>query len=242
MRTKKTGAVAGLVLATLAVALTPSAASAVLAPAGGGAIKVATAAPLVVRQVRLNVPRTAEVGANLSGYAQVVDLDGGLALPVPGVKVTIQMQRPGAGFVPVSTDTTDVSGMVTFAFTARTNVTWRAVMQTSRKTLVSKQVTTQATAQANWGGRPDMDVTHGLRAHYAVRVLPSGGKVLLQYAAARSGRLAWVSAQPVGVPQTGLVDPYVKFPKAGTYYLRAATVRSAFNAAGYTSTIAITVH
>jgi len=243
MRTKKTGAVAGLVLATLAAALTPSAASATIAlPSGGGVTKVATAAPVVLRQVRLNVPRSAEVGANLTGYAQVVDIDGKLALPVPGVRVVIQMQRPGAGFVPVSNDTTDQSGMVSFAFTARTNVTWRAVMQTSRKTLVSKQVTTAATAQANWGGRPDMDVTHGLRAHYAVRVLPSGGKVLLQYAAARSGRLAWVSAQPVGVPQTGLVDPYVKFPKAGTYYLRAATVRSAFNAAGYTSTIAITVH
>jgi hypothetical protein len=242
MRTKKTGAVAGLVLATLAAALTPSTASAVLAPASGGVTKVATAAPVVVRQVRLNVPRTAEVGANLSGYAQVVDIDGGLALPVPGVKVVIQMQRPGAGFVSVSNDTTDQSGMVTFAFTARTNVTWRAVMQTSRRTLVSKQVTTTATAQANWGGRPDMDVTHGARAHYAVRVLPAGGKVLLQYAAARSGHLAWVSAQPVAVPQSGLVDPYVKFPKAGTYYLRAATARSAFNATGYTSTIAVTVH
>jgi len=241
MRTKKSGAVAGLVLATLAAALTPSTASATLAvPSGGGATKVVTAAP-VVRQVRLNVPRTAEVGANLSGYAQVVDIDGKLALPVPGVRVSIQMQRSGAGFVAVSSDTTDESGMVTFGFTARTNVTWRAVMQTSRKTLVSKQVTTAATAQANWGGRPDMDVTHGVRAHFAVRVLPTGGKVALQYAAGRSGHLAWVSAKPVGVPQSGLVDPYITFTKAGTYYVRAATVRSAFNAAGYTSTITITV-
>ena len=64
MRTKKTGAVAGLVLATLAAALTPSAASATIAlPSGGGVTKVATAAPVVLRQVRLNVPRSAEVGS-----------------------------------------------------------------------------------------------------------------------------------------------------------------------------------
>jgi hypothetical protein len=241
MRTKKLAA--ALVLAATAAAVTPSAASASLVtsiPDGGVAVRVPQARVAgVVRQVTVHVPTVNEVGSNVSGFVQVQDVGKTVTSPVPGVRVALQVQRPGSrSFVQISSDVTDQNGVVPFAFTSRTNLTLRAFI-VQRTPLYSRPVATVAPASVNWAARPDLTVTHGLRAYYTFRVAPyTGASAHLEFRSA--SKRAWTKAKAVPVPNTGVVRLYVGFRTAGTWYVRGVG-STASNAPGYTSTLTVDV-
>jgi hypothetical protein len=241
MRTRKIAA--SLVLAAAAAAVTPSAASASLItphPDGGVGVRAPQAKVAgVVRQVAVHVPTVNEVGSNVTGFVQVLDVAGVVASPVAGVRVALQVQRPGShSFVQISGDVTDADGVVPFAFTSRTNLTFRAVL-VQRTPLFSRPVATVAPASVNWAARPDLTVTHGHRAYYAFRVAPNAGaSAHLEFRSA--SKRGWLKAKVVSVPNTGVVTQYVGFPTAGTWLVRGVGL-TASNAAGYTSTLTVDV-
>jgi hypothetical protein len=239
MRTKKLAA--ALVLAATAAAITPSAASASpVLPDSGAAVRVPQATVAgVVRQVTVHVPTVNEVGSNVSGFIQVQDVGKVVTSPVPGVRVALQVQRPGSrSFVQISSDVTDQNGIASFAFTSRTNLTFRAFI-VQRTPLYSRPVATVAPASVNWAARPDLTVTHGLRAYYTFRVAPYvGASAHLEFKSA--GKRGWTKAKVVPVPNTGVVRLYAGFPKAGKWLVRGVG-STAGNAAGYTSELTVDV-
>jgi hypothetical protein len=197
----------------------------------------------VVRSVKLSLPATGKVGANVSGSIQVTDSNGVVASPVPGVEVALQQKAAGqAAWVDVLDDVTNADGQVKVSFTSRANTTWRAVSRPATgAALYSTTVITTSTAVATWAARPDTDVTHGTAAPYSFRISPvTAGTAHLEIAKS-SAPTKWTPGQNVVIPSSGVVTRSVVFPSAGSWLVRGATTATASNAAGYTTLLAVTV-
>ncbi|HEY6795754.1 MAG TPA: hypothetical protein VI248_13830 [Kineosporiaceae bacterium] len=233
-------------------ATTPPASSTAARTSASGTVAAKTVTststkPLVrtvraVRSVRLVIPTaTNKVGTNVTGYIQVVDTAGSVVTPVTGVEVGLQQLR-GKTYVEIADGTTDTGGTYPIAFTSATNMSLRAVLKpTNGKPVYSAAVPTLAASHVTWAARPTMETTAKTSVSYSFRVDPESGSAVLQIANSRTPT-KWTSTKAVAVPTTGVVNASVTFPSAGTWVLRGASVASKTNAAGYTSTLTVTVH
>ena len=262
------GVMAGLALATAAAvplatagagAPAPQATvntAATVAPATPAAVQVAAVtttkaagpAPTlprvlkITRIVKLTLPTASKVGANVTGFIQVLDSNTVVTSPVAGVEVALQKKTAGAkAYVDVADDLTDANGQVTVSFTARANTTWRAVLKPATGApLYSTTVLTTASAQLTWASRPDVDVVHGAKAQYSFRITPvTAPTAHLEYASSTTPT-KWTLAKSLPVPPNGVVTQSIVFPFAGTWLVRGATASTPANAAGYTTTLTVT--
>ena len=195
----------------------------------------------VVRKVYLQLPETAMVGANVTGFVQVTDNNGQVESPVAGVDVQFQ-RKDGSRWTVLSEDLTDDNGVMGVAFQSQTNVSLRAVYVPTKGTKInSATLKFTAPSQVTWAARPDLEVTAKKAVGYAFRV--NAGFVAtghLEFALA-SKPDKWTSGPSARVDAAGVVAAKVTFPAAGTYLVRGTTGKSATNAPGYTSTLTVVV-
>ncbi len=195
----------------------------------------------LVRKVLLQLPTAAVVGSNVSGYIQVLDDNGQVQSPVPGVRVQFQRKDFGRWTV-LSDDLTDENGLLPVAFTSQTNMTVRAVyVPVKGARTPSATLNISSASQVSWAARPDMEVATHQSTIYAFRVnsglVPTGH---LEFVLASKGG-KWTAAPSARVDAAGVVDARVAFPAPGTYLLRGTTGKSQTNTPGYTSVITVVV-
>jgi hypothetical protein len=196
----------------------------------------------LVRKVLLQLPTTALVGSNVSGFVQVLDDNGQVQSPVANVRVQFQRKDYGRWTV-LSDDVTDENGVLPVAFMSQTNVTVRAVyVPVKGAPVAGKALNVTSASQVTWAARPDMEVAAKAQVSYLFRVnagfVPTGH---LEFVLASKSGGRWATAPSARVDSTGVVKAKVAFPGPGTYLLRGTTGKSPTNAAGFTSTITVVV-
>ncbi len=202
-------------------------------------VRATTVTP--VRKVVLSLPRTANFGTNVTGFAQVVDVVGTVSKPVAGLQVAVQQLR-GLAYVQVAGGSTDENGQVPVAFTSKVNSSWRAVAKLpGGRTLTSPVVQNTSAALVNWAARPDLDVTRATPVAYTIRVNPATGARAQMQIAKAGTVLTWISARPVAVPAGGIMTQRVVFPTAGTWFVRGASLASPTNGVGTSTGLKVTV-
>jgi hypothetical protein len=198
----------------------------------------------LVRRVLLQLPTTAMVGANVTGFVQVLDDNGQAQSPVANARVLFQ-RKDGARWTVLSDDVTDENGILPVAFMSQTNMSLRAAYVPAKKgaaAIFSKPLTFTSSTQVTWAARPDMDVAAKTPVTYAFRI--NSGLVPtahLEFAKANTPS-KWVPSKPVRVAPTGVASASISFPGPGTYLVRGATAKTATNSPGYTSSITVTVN
>jgi hypothetical protein len=195
----------------------------------------------IVRIVRLELPTSAVVGSNVSGFVQVLDDNGQVQSPVANVDVAFQ-RKDGARWTDLSEDLTDENGTLPVAFMSQTNMTVRAVYRRAKGApIASKPQVVTSASQVTWAARPDMDVTAKTPVAYAFRI--NSGVVPTAHLefASSANPTKWTPGKRVRVAPTGVATASVVFPGPGTYLVRGTTGKSPTNAPGYTSTITVTV-
>ena len=195
----------------------------------------------LVRKVSLQLPTTALVGANVTGFIQVLDDNGQVQSPVPNVRVQFQ-RKDGARWTVLSDDLTDDNGLLQIAFMSQVNMSMRAAFIPAKGApTFSRTVNFTSSSQVNWAARPDMDVAPKANVTYAFRI--NSGFVAnghLEFASVdKPGK--WTAGRNASIDPNGLVKASIAFPKPGTYVLRGATGKSTTNAPGYTSVITVVV-
>jgi hypothetical protein len=195
----------------------------------------------IVRIVRLELPTSAVVGSNVSGFIQVLDDNGQVQSPVANVDVAFQ-RKDGARWTDLSEDLTDENGTLPVAFMSQTNMTVRAVYRRAKGApIASKPQLVASASQVTWAARPDMDVAAKTSVKYAFRI--NSGIVPTAHLefASSANPTKWTPGKRVRVAPTGVATASVVFPGPGTYLVRGTTGKSPTNVPGYTSTITVTV-
>ena len=195
----------------------------------------------IVRQVRLQLPTSAVVGSNVTGFVQVLDDNGQVQSPVANVDVAFQ-RKDGVRWTDLSEDLTDENGTLPVAFMSQTNMTVRAVYRPAKGApIISRPLVITSASQVTWAARPDMDVAAKRPVTYAFRI--NSGIVPTAHLefASSANPAKWTPGTSVAIAPTGVATASLTFPAPGTYLVRGTTGRSATNAPGYTSTITVTV-
>jgi hypothetical protein len=213
-------------------------------PAPGVSARAAKPVVKTVRTVKVDLPKSIQVGKTATGFVSVMDVTGKTGVPVNGVNVALQEKRTvgkTVTWVDVQSGTTDGSGRMAIAFTGQVNTTWRAAYYPATgKPAYSAQLTTQVYAWVTWGARPDMDVRAKTATSYTLRITadsnPNGH---LEYM--RKGDKKWTKLKSAKLPANDLITQAISFAKAGTYYVRGASDNTKSNSPGYTTTLTITV-
>lgn len=199
------------------------------------------AAPKPVRKLTFSLDSGANVGTNVTGFVTLADVLPTSATGVAGVPVVVE-QLKGAKYVLITDGVTDESGSMPVNFLAQTSMTLRATTKPATgKAVSSTPFKFSVNALVNWAGRPAMTPTVNVAADYAFRINPaSGAQGQLQWAL-KADKPKWTSAKVVAASAEGVVRQSIKFAKPGTYLVRGASVKSATNGVGTTTTIEVEV-
>ena len=196
----------------------------------------------LVRKVSLQLPTTALVGANVTGFIQVLDDNGQVQSPVPNVRVLFQ-RKDGARWTVLSDDLTDKNGSSPMAFMSQMNMSIRAAYVPGkgggRRLQPHRQL--HLVEPGELGGTP----RHGRGAQGATSPTRSGSTPASSRTATSSSRASnnptkWAAGRTSSIDPTASVRRPSPSPAPAPTSCAARPARHARTAPGYTSSITVT--